>query len=108
MEPAVEPFRRAIEGLNLQKPKTAMLFNRHGREAPLEDVPERIALQLIKPVRWDLVMTRFGELNITDFIEIGPGKVLRGLVRLNRKDAAIKVHGVSDRRSMERTLKAVL
>ncbi len=108
MVPAVEPFKRAVGGLDLAEPKTPMLFNRHGREAPLAEVSELIAMQLIRPVRWDLVMARFGELGITDFIEIGPGKVLRGLVRLNCPGATVRVHNVSDLRSLERTLKAVL
>jgi [acyl-carrier-protein] S-malonyltransferase len=107
MVPAVEPFKQEVDGLTLKEPKTPMLFNRHGREAPLAEVSELIAMQLIKPVRWDLVMVRFGELGVTDFIEMGPGKVLRGLVRLNCPDATVRVHSVSDLRSLERTLKAV-
>jgi [acyl-carrier-protein] S-malonyltransferase len=107
MAPAVEPFRREVKALVLKPPDAPMLFNRHGREAPLAERRELIALQLVKPVRWDLVMGRCGELDITDFIEIGPGKVLRGLTRLNCKDTAPVVHSVSDRRSLERTLKAL-
>ncbi len=107
MEPAVAPYRRALDALSLSEPKTAMLFNQHGLEAPLEDVPQRIALQLVRPVRWDLVMQRFGELGVTDFVEIGPGKVLRGLVRLNCSDPDIAVHNVSDLRSLKRTLENV-
>ena len=103
----MESFSRAVAELDLREPKIAMLFNRHGREAALAEVSERIALQLVNPVRWDLVMARFRELNITDFIEIGPGKVLRGLVRLNLEDPAIRVHNVSDLRSLDRTLKAI-
>jgi [acyl-carrier-protein] S-malonyltransferase len=108
MVPAVESFKREVNGLRLKETKTPMLFNRHGREAPLAEVPELIAMQLVRPVRWDLVMARSVELGITDFIEIGPGKVLRGLVRLNCPDATVRVHNVSDRRSLERTLKVVL
>ena len=84
-----------------------MVFNQTGREAPVEEVRERIGLQLIRPVRWDLVMDRFKELAITDYVEIGPGKVLRGLVRLNCDDPAVQVHNVSDQRSFERMLKAL-
>jgi [acyl-carrier-protein] S-malonyltransferase len=108
MATAFEPFKQEVDGLSLKEPKTPMLFNRHGREAHLTEVRSLIAMQLVRPVRWDLVMARSVELGITDFVEIGPGKVLRGLVRLNCPDADIAVHGVSDLRSLERTLKAVL
>jgi [acyl-carrier-protein] S-malonyltransferase len=107
MATAVEPFKQEVDGLSLKEPKAPMLFNRHGREAPLAEVPELIAMQLVRPVRWDLVMARSVELGITDFVEIGPGKVLRGLVRLNCPDATVRVHNVSDLRSLERTLKAL-
>ena len=47
------------------------------------------------------------ERGITDFVEIGPGKVLRGLVRLNTVDPSITVHNVSDLRSLDRTLEQI-
>jgi [acyl-carrier-protein] S-malonyltransferase len=80
------------------------VLNRDGGEirAP-EKVREYIVEQLVRPVRWDMVMARLLQMGISDFVEIGPGRVLRGLVRLNASDPSVAVHNVSDVRSLERT-----
>ncbi|MCP4674852.1 MAG: ACP S-malonyltransferase [Deltaproteobacteria bacterium] len=108
MRPAVGPFSKALEALEIKAPKVPMLFNRDGREVfGAEQVRERIAGQLERAIRWDKVMGRFMEMGITDFVEIGPGKVLRGLVRLNIDDSRINVHNISDRRSLDRTVETI-
>ncbi len=108
MSPAVAPFTRALKDTELIHPSVQMIFNRDG--VPADD-PDRIrgllAGQLVSPVRWDLVMARLAEMGITDFVEIGPGKVIRGLVRLNLPDPSVRVHGVADVRSLRRTVEAL-
>jgi [acyl-carrier-protein] S-malonyltransferase len=105
MKAAVEPFRDAVGKVDLKRPLVPIIFNRFGETASdIDIVRDLIAYQLIRPVRWDKVMTTLLELRITDFVEIGPGKVLRGLVRLNTQDPAIAVHSVSDLRSLDRAL----
>jgi len=108
MRPAVEPFGAALARTGLRPPAVPMVFNRHGATA---DDPARIrellSGQLVSPVRWDLVMARLVELGITDYVEIGPGKVLRGLIRLNVPGADVRVHNVSDLRSLGRTVAAL-
>lgn len=105
MGSAVEGFQEALDKVTFRSPGVPMIFNRDGLEAVDPDaVRERIAGQLVRPVRWDRVMARLFALGITEFVEIGPGKVLRGLVRLNNPDPGIVVHNVSDLRSLQRTL----
>ncbi|HUT78953.1 MAG TPA: ACP S-malonyltransferase [Polyangia bacterium] len=105
MEPAVTDFARALEAapIGAGDDGIPMVFNRHGREArdPAE-VRALLAGQLTAPVRWDLVLARLAELGVMDLVEIGPGKVLRGLARLNPATASLRVHGVSDLRSLDR------
>jgi [acyl-carrier-protein] S-malonyltransferase len=105
MEPAAADFARALAAapIGAGDGGIPMIFNRHGREAsdPAE-VRALLAGQLTTPVRWDLVSARLADLGVTDLVEIGPGKVLRGLARLNPPTAALRVHGVSDLRSLER------
>lgn len=87
----------------------AMIFNRHGHAAAEPAaVRELLAGQLESPIRFDAVLRRLAELKVTDYVEIGPGNVLRGLVRLNLPDPEIRVHGVADLRSAERTAVALL
>lgn len=103
MRPAVVRFKEALDELELSVPSVKMIFNRHGRESSDPDeIRNLIAGQLVTPIRWDLVMKRLAQAEITDFVEIGPGKVLRGLIRLNLPDPDIRVHNVSDLRSLDR------
>jgi [acyl-carrier-protein] S-malonyltransferase len=44
--------------------------------------------QLISPVRWTETMTNMQSAGITNFIEIGPGKVLQGLVKRSLSGAS--------------------
>jgi [acyl-carrier-protein] S-malonyltransferase len=109
MAPAREGFAEALAALEIAAPESAaMVFNRDGREASdPQRVRELLAGQLTSPVRFDLVLRRLAELEIGDFVEIGPGRVLRGLIRLNLPDPAVRVHSVSGRRSLERTAAAL-
>lgn len=109
MSTAGQGFAAALRDLDLAPGgEVVMVFNRHGREAAEPDeVRELLAGQLTSPVRFDLVMRRLAEIGVTDFVEIGPGRVLRGLVRLNLLDPAVRVRGVSDRRSAERAVEAL-
>jgi [acyl-carrier-protein] S-malonyltransferase len=114
MRPATEAFWAALERLEMTGAARAteaipMVFNRHGHVASgPKDVRDLLAGQLESPIRFDAVMRRLAEMKVTDFVEIGPGNVLRGLVRRNLPDPALRVHGVSDLRSAERTAVALL
>jgi len=133
MRPAAEAFAGALGALELERAASAdeaplaqtwkrgprprarlgeaipMIFNRHGHAAAEPAaVRELLAGQLESPIRFDMVMRRLAEMKVTDYVEIGPGSVLRGLVRLNLPDPEIRVHGVSDLRSAERTAVALL
>ena len=108
MRPAVTRFTEALNDLELSAPSVKMVFNRHGCESSdPDDIKNLIAGQLVTPVRWDLVMNHLAQTEITDFVEIGPGKVLRGLIRLNLPDPEVRVHNVSDLRSLDRLVTAL-
>ena len=103
MKAAVEPFSLRLKSVRITEPTVPMVFNRDGLEAKgATQVRDRIAGQLVRPIRWDLVMQRLIDMGITQFVEIGPGRVLRGLVRLNCNDPKIAIHNVSDLRSLDR------
>jgi [acyl-carrier-protein] S-malonyltransferase len=46
-----------------------------------EAIRASLVLQLLSPVRWDATMRRMISLGATEFYEIGPGQVLKGLLR---------------------------
>jgi [acyl-carrier-protein] S-malonyltransferase len=68
--------------------------------------PARVKNLLVRqvdgPVRWEESVRHMLESGITHALEIGPGKVLAGLVKRNTKDgAAIRVLSVSDVASLD-------
>ncbi len=45
-----------------------------------------LARQVVEPVRWETSMRALLEDGVTEFYEVGPGRVLRGLLRrIDRK-----------------------
>jgi len=52
-----------------------------------EDVSDSLIRQIVAPVRWEECVRRMRGMGVTEFIEVGPGKVLSGLVRRIEKDA---------------------
>ena len=64
----------------------------HNVDAAANDDPanvcERLTRQISSPVRWLQSVKKMSENGVEKFVEIGPGKILTGLVRQIRKDAA--------------------
>jgi [acyl-carrier-protein] S-malonyltransferase len=59
----------------------------------LEDINEKLVQQLYSPVRWEQSVERMIELGVDTFIEVGPGKVLSGLIKkINRRVTTIPVY----------------
>lgn len=81
MRPVVDALRPMIEEVTISTPQVPLIANVDGR--PLTD-PEEIRLELLEQitasVRWIEVVQTAHERGATRFIEIGPGKVLSGLV----------------------------
>lgn len=51
-----------------------------------EGVAEPLIRQIVAPVRWEESVRRMRILGVTSFLEVGPGKVLSGLVRRIERD----------------------
>jgi [acyl-carrier-protein] S-malonyltransferase len=84
MAPAVPRFREVLAGVRFGAPAVPVLSCVTGRE--FDDVRERLAEALVKPVRWLDVMRTLRARGITRFVESGPGHVLTGLVRRTLAD----------------------
>ena len=60
---------------------------------PLE-IKKNLVAQVISPVRWTQSIQKMIKYGITEFIDVGPGKVLQGLVRKISPD--VKVSGLEN------------
>ena len=79
MEPAVEPFRSAVEAIEIAEPRVPV-YSCVTAE-PFDDVRERLVEALTHPVRWLDVVRALDARGVTDFVETGPGRVLTNLVK---------------------------
>lgn len=94
MEPIVAEFTLAVEETTFKKPICPVYQNIKGR--PVEDVElikKNLIDQLTHPVMWRHTILHMIEDGATDFTEIGPGNLLRGLVQ--QIDKNVTVHGIS-------------
>ncbi|WP_149274717.1 ACP S-malonyltransferase [Pareuzebyella sediminis] len=82
MEPAREELAAAIENTTFNVPKCAVYQN-VGTVAvsDSEKIKKNLILQLTAPVKWTQSVENMVKDGATLFIEVGPGKVLQGLVR---------------------------
>jgi [acyl-carrier-protein] S-malonyltransferase len=79
MEPAVEPFRRLVDQVDVREPSVPVMSCVSA--APFTDVREQLVQAITHPVRWTDVMSALRDRGATRFVETGPGRVLTGLVR---------------------------
>lgn len=68
-----------------------------------EGVKRLLVEQLISPVRWEEAVRHMIDNDVTDFIEIGPGRVLSGLVkRIDRKVTVVSVGDIDSLKNVEK------
>lgn len=82
MQPAVEQLAEALADVPMRKPRIPVVSN---VDAQAHDDPEQIRDLLIKqvvsPVLWEDSMRNLLDQGYNEFYEVGPGRVLRGLLR---------------------------
>lgn len=70
-----------------------------------DEIKKNMAKQLISPVRWYESMCRMMDDNIEIFVEVGPGKVLAGLLKkILPKDYAHTIYTVNNLKNLEKFL----
>ncbi len=66
------------------------------------DIADALVRQVCAPVRWSETIQFLMGRGVRRFVEVGPGRVLSGLVR--QMDRSLEILNVEDRRSLEKTL----
>jgi [acyl-carrier-protein] S-malonyltransferase len=103
MQPAQEEVARVLASLTLAEPRIPVAANVTGGVVTTADTArDALIRQVTGAVRWiDCVQALIGA-GATIFIEVGPGKVLGGLLR--QIDPSQKALNVEDAASLEKTL----
>ena len=72
----------ALSGTPVKSPECIFIPNASAQKvSDPQQIRELLARQLMSPVRWIETMQRAKDENLNFFLEIGPGKVLKGLAR---------------------------
>lgn len=80
MVPAAEPFRSALREVDFRPPRAPVVSSTAATYFA-DDARETLAASLTSPIRWVEVVRMLHGLGVTRWIDVGPGKVLAGLVR---------------------------
>lgn len=89
MQPAVEQLGAALAMATISAPRIPVVSNVDAQpHADPEEIRSLLVQQLVSPVRWEDSMRYLLQDDFDRFYEIGPGRVLRGLMkRIDRKAA---------------------
>ena len=82
MEPAKKKLKEFIEKTEFRNPICPIYqnVNANGVTGP-EEIKVNLIEQLVSPVKWEQSIKKMIDSGTTEFIEVGPGKVLQGLVK---------------------------
>jgi [acyl-carrier-protein] S-malonyltransferase len=94
MNKATLAMSEEVAKLNFKEPSNILISNVTGKEiSNSNELKDLLVKQIESRVRWRESVMLMIEKGVTQFIEIGPGKVLSGLVR--RIDKSVKVSAIN-------------
>lgn len=82
MQPAADEFKAAISGFTFNEPNCGFYANLYGKKLEdFSDMPSYLAAHICSPVRFADELSAMLNDGIEAFVELGPNKVLTGLVK---------------------------
>lgn len=103
MEPAAKRMAEILKGVLISKPKIPYIANVDAKVYDdAKGISDRLVAQIPNPVRWEESMKLLPTYEISQAIEIGPGKVLTGLLRrINKEIKTSNVEMTSDLKGLK-------
>ncbi|MFJ8529723.1 ACP S-malonyltransferase [Bacillus sp. NPDC094106] len=103
MKPAAEKFQSVLNEITIQDANIPVIANVTADVITRgEDIQEKLIEQLYSPVLWYPSIERMVQQGVDTFIEIGPGKVLAGLMKSIAPSA--KVYAIYDEETLNDTI----
>ncbi len=94
MQGAAEEFLTVLELVEFKEAKIPVLSNVDPQPTTDSQVlKSKLTQQMTNSVRWRETMLQLAQAGVTEIIEIGPGKVLCGLIKRTCKDIALEAIG---------------
>jgi len=104
MRKAKENLAGYIENVNIQEPKIPVICNVTADYVKTkEEVKNALIEQVTQPIKWVDIIKKMNSEGINYFIEVGPGNVLKKLIKQILPKA--KVYNVSDSESLEKVIR---
>ena len=97
MQPAAEQFRSVLDSISFNSAKIPVISN----VDPIpttdpQELKQRLAQQMTSSVRWREIMLQFSHEEVTNIIEVGPGKVLCGLIKRTCGEINLEAIGTAE------------
>ena len=102
LEPASQKLAETLAQVNFSDFTCPLVGNTEAAVMQKEDIAQLLTRQVKEPVRFYESIAVMQEAGVTNFIEIGPGKVLSGFVK--KIDKTAKLANVEDQASLEALL----
>ena len=100
MSKATETMKNELQKINFQNSNNIIISNVTGDEVSnLKDLKTLLIDQIEKRVRWREGIINMIDKGVNQFIEIGPGKVLSGLIK--RIDKNVKITSINNESDIE-------
>ena len=100
MSKATEVMTKELQKLNFKQSKNILISNVTANEiSNIEDLKSLLIKQIEKRVRWRETILYMINKGVSQFIEIGPGNVLSGLVKRINKD--VKISSINSQSDIE-------
>ena len=98
MKPAANIMKDKINNIKFNKPLFKIINNVTAESEHSPDTIKRLLIeQIFSTVRWRESLIKMSENGIKNFVEIGPGKVLTGMVKRTIKDAnCFSINSITD------------
>ena len=108
MQPAADEFGAELRKMDItfNKPNVKFFSNLTGAEmTDIDNMPERLAKHIVSPVLFTKELAAMQSEGFDTFVELGPGKVLTGLVRKTLSD--VTALNVENAKTLEKALEAL-
>lgn len=97
MQPAVDALANILEDVTFSKASVPVIPNVTTEPTTNPDTLKKLLIeQVVSPVRWTQSMITLGNLGITQAYEVGPGSVLKGLMRRINRDISVEEAGTTE------------
>ncbi|MEH6946314.1 ACP S-malonyltransferase [Bacillus sp. JJ634] len=106
MKPAADQLNEVLNEISIVQADIPVISNVTAEPiTEPTDIQEKLIEQLYSPVLWEDSVKKLLDLGVDTFVEVGPGKVLGGLIK--KIDRSVNIYSVSSLETLAKTIEAL-